>query len=65
MAELADALDLGSSPHRRIGVRVPSLAPEKTYAGVMSRFILNKVKERNKPALGGIEIPGPLVAGPW
>jgi len=32
---------------------------------VMSRFILNKVKERNKPALGGIEIPGPLVAGPW
>ncbi len=27
VAELADALDLGSSPHCRIGVRVPSLAP--------------------------------------
>jgi hypothetical protein len=29
VAELADALDLGSSPHCRIGVRVPSLAPVK------------------------------------
>ena len=27
MAELADALDLGSSPPKRIGVQVPSLAP--------------------------------------
>ena len=27
MAELADALDLGSSPPQRIGVQVPSLAP--------------------------------------
>lgn len=27
VAELADALDLGSSPLRRVGVRVPSLAP--------------------------------------
>jgi hypothetical protein len=27
VAELVDALDLGSSPPERIGVQVPSLAP--------------------------------------
>jgi hypothetical protein len=29
VAELADALDLGSSPLCRVGVRVPSLAPKR------------------------------------
>ena len=27
VAELVDALDLGSSPPKRIGVQIPSLAP--------------------------------------
>ena len=30
MAELEDALDLGSSPRKRIGVQLPSLAPDVT-----------------------------------
>ena len=33
VAELVDALDLGSSPPERIGVQVPSLAPISGLSG--------------------------------
>ncbi len=44
MAELADALDLGSSPLCGIGVQVPSLAPvlKKSFVNIsMKKEILS------------------------
>ena len=34
VAELVDALDLGSSSRKGVGVRVPSLAPKKGVSNV-------------------------------
>ena len=40
VAELVDALDLGSSPPERIGVQVPSLAPIfRSFAGQEYIFV--------------------------
>ncbi len=39
MAELADALDLGSSSRKGIGVRLPSLAPKKEILLMVSRNV--------------------------
>ena len=37
VAELEDALDFGSSPRKRIGVQVPSLAPDDLSASNINR----------------------------
>jgi hypothetical protein len=49
VAELEDALDLGSSPRKRIGVQVPSLAPNDLSAYNMKEVKEKITGERNKP----------------
>ena len=39
VAELVDALDLGSSPPERIGVQLPSLAPIFGFSPVKNIFL--------------------------
>ena len=48
VAELADALDLGSSPRERLGVQFPSLAPEWRLLG----FILLGVESCERNGIG-------------
>ncbi len=48
MAELADALDLGSSPHCGLGVRLPSLAPELKRSQEVTETTSIKIEELNQ-----------------
>ena len=48
MAELADALDLGSSPHRGLGVRLPSLAPELKRSLEVTETTSVRIEELNQ-----------------
>ena len=45
MAELADALDLGSSPPERIGVQIPSLAPDINLVYILYKKEVKRVSE--------------------
>ncbi len=63
MAELVDALDLGSSSREGVGVRVPSLAPEKESSRMANNAKLKFFIETINPSLPRVyvTVPAPFI----